>query len=125
MLPAAELVAFVPSSDLGRSRHFYESVLGFTVTHADDFAVVLDANGIRVRITDVGPFTPQTFTILGWHVNDLQSTVAKLTAQGVTFLAVDGLTQDDLGIWTNPSGTTVAWFKDPDNNTLSVTADQP
>ena len=78
-----------------------------------------------MRITDVGPFTPQTFTTLGWHVNDIQSTVAKLTAQGVTFLAVDGLSQDDLGIWTTSAGTTVAWFKDPDNNTLSLTADQP
>jgi len=30
------------------------------------------------------------------------------------------MTQDDLGIWTTPSGAKVAWFKDPDGNTLSV-----
>jgi len=29
--------------------------------------------------------------------------------------------QDELGIWTAPDGTKVAWFKDPDGNMLSVT----
>ena len=29
--------------------------------------------------------------------------------------------QDDLGIWRSPSGAQVAWFKDPDGNTLSLT----
>jgi hypothetical protein len=29
--------------------------------------------------------------------------------------------QDDLGIWTSPSGARVAWFKDPDGNVLSLT----
>jgi hypothetical protein len=31
-----------------------------------------------------------------------------------------GLQQDDLGIWTSPSGARIAWFKDPDAQTLSV-----
>jgi hypothetical protein len=33
----------------------------------------------------------------------------------------DGLDQDELGIWSTPSGALVAWFKDPDGNTLSLT----
>jgi hypothetical protein len=28
--------------------------------------------------------------------------------------------QDERGIWTAPGGAKVAWFKDPDGNTLSV-----
>jgi len=32
----------------------------------------------------------------------------------------DGFGQDELGIWTAPRGDKVAWFKDPDGNTLSV-----
>ena len=28
--------------------------------------------------------------------------------------------QDALGVWTAPGGTKVAWFKDPDNNLLSL-----
>ena len=33
----------------------------------------------------------------------------------------EGMPQDALGIWTSPSGSKVAWFKDPDGNNLSVT----
>jgi hypothetical protein len=39
----------------------------------------------------------------------------------VEFARYDGMTQDDLGIWTTPGGDLVAWFKDPDGNTLSLT----
>jgi hypothetical protein len=28
--------------------------------------------------------------------------------------------QDELGVWTAPTGAKVAWFKDPDGNILSV-----
>jgi len=28
--------------------------------------------------------------------------------------------QDEHGIWTAPSGARIAWFTDPDGNTLSV-----
>jgi hypothetical protein len=33
----------------------------------------------------------------------------------------DGLDQDADGIWQAPSGAQVAWFRDPDANTLSLT----
>jgi hypothetical protein len=29
--------------------------------------------------------------------------------------------QDDFGLWQSSSGAKVAWFKDPDGNTLSIT----
>ena len=32
-----------------------------------------------------------------------------------------GFPQDELGVWTSPGGAKVAWFKDPDGNTLSLT----
>jgi hypothetical protein len=39
----------------------------------------------------------------------------------VTFERFAGMSQDSLGIWDSPSGARVAWFKDPDDNILSVT----
>ena len=33
----------------------------------------------------------------------------------------EGLGQDELGVWHAPGGAKVAWFKDPDGNTLSMT----
>jgi hypothetical protein len=41
--------------------------------------------------------------------------------KGVTFERYGFLPQDEDGIWTAPNGDRVAWFKDPDGHTLSVT----
>ncbi len=121
MVPSARLVAFVPSTDLERSRRFYEGVLGLEVTADDGFAVVAESNGVRIRITHVGDeLRAQPFTILGWRVADIHAAVADLVARGVELLRVDGLDQDDASVWTAPGGTHVAWFKDPDGNTLSL-----
>ena len=123
VLTSAAAVAFVPSTDLDRSRRFYESVLGLEVIQEDDFAVSLNCAGLTVRVTDVGPeFHVQPFTVFGWHVDDVHATSTELARRGVEFLRVDGLEQDDDGVWTTPDGSHVAWFKDPDANTLSLTS---
>jgi hypothetical protein len=60
-------------------------------------------------------------TVLGWEVRDISAEAKGLTKRGVRFERFDGLAQDEQGIWTSPSGAKVAWFKDPDGNTLSLT----
>jgi len=59
--------------------------------------------------------------VLGWRVGDIAASVQDLAARGVTFLRYDGMNQDEDGIWTTPTGARVAWFADPDGNTLSLT----
>jgi catechol 2,3-dioxygenase-like lactoylglutathione lyase family enzyme len=121
MLASARVVAFVPSTDLGRSRSFYESVLGLPVVSADNFAVVVDGPGGHIRITHVGSaLRPQQFTILGWEVADIAAEVDTLSARGVDFLRFPGMEQSDRGVWAAPGGAQVAWFHDPDGNTLSL-----
>jgi hypothetical protein len=44
---------------------------------------------------------------------------------GVRFERYDGLSQDELGIWVSPDGAAVAWFKDPDGTTLSLSQSVP
>jgi hypothetical protein len=44
----------------------------------------------------------------------------RLTEAGVSFERYDGFGQDDLGVWAAPGGGSVAWFKDPDGNLLSI-----
>jgi hypothetical protein len=83
---------------------------------------VLDASGTMLRVTPVPELATQPFTIAGWKVPDIDATVRALTGAGIEFTRYDGMTQDDLGIWTAPSGDRVAWFKDPDGNILSLTA---
>jgi predicted enzyme related to lactoylglutathione lyase len=41
----------------------------------------------------------------------------------VAFTVYDGMGQDERGAWQAPDGSRVAWFKDPDGNTLSVHQD--
>ena len=121
MLGNTEIMAFVPTLDFDKARAFYEGVLGLRFVSNDGFAMVLDANGITVRVAKVqSDFKPAVFTILGWRVSGIESIVAALQKRGVTFERFGFFEQDALGIWTAPTGDKVAWFKDPDGNTLSV-----
>ena len=119
MLGSIDIVAFVPTRDFEKSRAFYEGVLGLRFVKNDGFAMVLDANGIMVRVAKA-QFTPAPFTILGWQVLDIEKIVTGLQGKGVQFERFGFFEQDALGIWTAPSGDKVAWFKDPDGNILSV-----
>jgi predicted enzyme related to lactoylglutathione lyase len=120
MLGSHDIVAFVPITDSERAKAFYEEVLGLKFIKDDGFATVMDANGIKVRMAKVPDFKPAQFTILGWEVEDIESTVKQLTARGVHFEIFGFFKQDELGVWTAPTGDKVAWFKDPDGNILSV-----
>jgi catechol 2,3-dioxygenase-like lactoylglutathione lyase family enzyme len=119
MLASNPLIAFIPSKDAVRSRSFYET-LGLRFVSDDDFAIVMDANGTMVRIVRIDDFTPFPFTILGWQVDDIHKVVAEMTGKGVKFARYTFLQQGDDGVWDAPGGAKVAWFTDPDGNTLSV-----
>ena len=73
-----------------------------------------------LRVARVERLEPQPFTVLGWRVDDVVAAVRTLLARGVAFELYSGLDQDDLRIWTSPSGARIAWFRDPDGNLLSI-----
>jgi catechol 2,3-dioxygenase-like lactoylglutathione lyase family enzyme len=120
MLGTTNIIAFVPTRDADKARAFYEGVLGLRFIKDDGFALVFDANGIMVRVAKGQQFTPASYTILGWEVSDIENEVRSLQKKGVHFEIFGFFKQDDLGIWTAPTGDKVAWFKDPDGNILSV-----
>jgi catechol 2,3-dioxygenase-like lactoylglutathione lyase family enzyme len=120
MLSTNPLIAFIPTKDAGHSRSFYEGTLGLRFVSDDTFALVMDANGTMVRIVRVGEFSPAPFTILGWQVEDIHAKVAELTSKGVQFNRYPWFEQSADGVWTAPGGAKVAWFADPDGNTLSI-----
>jgi len=121
MLESCDLVAFVGAADLDRARAFYEGVLGLPVTERTDFACVFDSGGTMLRVTAVPAVAQPGYTVLGWRVPDITAVVRELAGRGVTVLHFDGMQQDEDGIWTTPGGDRVAWFADPDGNTLSLT----
>jgi len=113
------IVAFVPSTDLERSRRFYVDILGLELIELSPYACVLNGLGATLRVTKVDNLAPHPFTVLGWEVTDIRASIADLTTSGVTFLRYDGMPQDEVGIWTAPGGGLIAWFADPDANVLS------
>jgi catechol 2,3-dioxygenase-like lactoylglutathione lyase family enzyme len=121
MLGNAPVVAFVAATRRDRTRVFYADVLGLTLTDEDQFALVFDAGGTMLRVAFVEQLQPQGFTVLGWTVTDIAATARELATRGVEFKRYAWMEQDALGIWRSPSGAQVAWFPDPDGNTLSLT----
>jgi catechol 2,3-dioxygenase-like lactoylglutathione lyase family enzyme len=120
MLSTKRLKAFLPTSHSDKAKTFYQDVLGLKLLSEDNYALEFEANGTLLRITVVETFTPHSFTALGWDVDDIRSMILNLTEKGVAFERYGFLRQDDLGVWTSPGGTEVAWFKDPDGNLLSL-----
>jgi catechol 2,3-dioxygenase-like lactoylglutathione lyase family enzyme len=121
MTSEGSFIAFIPVSDLTSARHFYVDVLGLPILEESPFAVVVDAMGTMLRLTKVEDLRVQAFTIAGWQVPDIRTAIDSLTAVGVVFTRYEGMDQDDRGVWTTPGGDQVAWFTDPDGNTLSLT----
>ena len=121
MLSTARIVAFVATALPDRARHFYVETLGLPLLADEPFALVFDANGVMLRVQKVAALAPAPHTVLGWNVPDVRAAVEVLAAKGVVFERFDGMPQDAFGIWTSPGGASVAWFKDPDGNLLSLT----
>ena len=117
-----KMVGFVTTTAPERARAFYGDTLGFRFIEDDGFALSFDANGTLLRVAKAQSFTPSQATVLGWEVTDIAAAVRELAARGVVFeqFNLPFLVQDALGIWTAPNGDRVAWFKDPDGNTLSI-----
>ena len=120
MLGSYDVVAFVLTTDPARAKTFYGETLGLRFVSQDNYAVVFDAHGIMLRVTILPGHKPSDHTVLGWEVPDVPAAVADLDKAGVTCEKYSFLQQDELGIWSAPGGTKIAWFKDPDGNVLSV-----
>ena len=120
MLGSTDIVAFVAITNAEKARGFYEGILGLRFVKDDGFALVFEANGIMVRAAKMKDFKPAQYTVLGWQVSRIDDAVGSLTNLGVKFEIFGFFKQDELGIWTAPTGDKVAWFKDPDGNILSI-----
>lgn len=120
MLADSKVIGFVPTKDSGKAREFYEGKLEFQFVSDDPFALVMKAGQTMIRVAKAKDFTPAPYTVLGWEVQNIEAMVAWLTDRGVVFEKYPFVQDQQLGIWTAPTGDKVAWFKDPDGNVLSV-----
>jgi catechol 2,3-dioxygenase-like lactoylglutathione lyase family enzyme len=111
--------AFVWTAKPEAARAFYEGVLGLTLVTDSPHLMIFQSGAAGVALVKGETVTPPRGTALGWQVADLRATVRDLSARGVVFFE-RALPLDGLPIWSPEAGHGVAWFKDPDGNTLSV-----
>ncbi len=124
-LASNQPVGFIPTANAEAARAFYEQTLGLQFESDDQFALVFrlgPGHGTMLRVVRAGTFTPAPYTVFGWETVDIEACVDDLVKQGVTFERFGFFEQDERAIWHAPGGAKVAWFKDPDGNTLSISS---
>ena len=106
--------------DIEEARRFYGETLGLKIEDGPMGVLSLQLAGDRPTMIYPKPdFTPATYTILNFQVEDVDAAVDDLTARGVEMERYDGFDQDEKGI-VRDEGPTIAWFRDPAGNILSV-----
>ncbi len=102
------------------AREFYEGMLGLRVSEKRGDLTLHIAGGRDTFVYPKPDFSPATYTILNFPVEDIEATVDALTARGINFEHYDGIEQDRRGIARVEGGPPIAWFTDPAGNILSV-----
>ena len=110
------------TDDLGAAQRFYGETLGIETELLEEgnLLVLKLAGGRDTLVYHKPDFTPATYTILNFEVDDVEATVDELTARGVELERYDGFDQDEKGIARGDEGPTIAWFTDPAGNILAV-----
>jgi catechol 2,3-dioxygenase-like lactoylglutathione lyase family enzyme len=119
-----KVAAAVAVPNMNRAREFYEGRLGLSVgIDSGDILQYRCAEGTVFHVY----LSPEhagksTATLAGWGVNDVGRIGDELTSRGVTFERYDEgpIVTDERGIATFEGGAKVAYFRDPDGNTLSI-----
>jgi catechol 2,3-dioxygenase-like lactoylglutathione lyase family enzyme len=84
------LIAFVATTQPELAKAFYRDILGLRLVSDEEFALVFDANGTMLRIAKVDELRPQSQTVIGWQVDDIESTIRALVSRGVRFERYEG-----------------------------------
>jgi len=108
--------------DLAKARTFYRDTLGLEVADRPEGLELEVGAGSKVFIYPKPDHKPATFTILNFRVDDVEKAVDTLKSTGIRFEQYDlpDIKTDDRGIMSGADGPSMAWFKDPAGNILSV-----
>lgn len=120
MLGSSPAFSSFSVDDLARASAFYRDTLGLEVTETS-MGLELRPSGALVFVYPKDDHQPATFTVLNFTVDDVRGVVERLRGAGIRFeqYDLDGMTTDEHGVFSG-GGATIAWFKDPAGNVLSV-----
>ena len=106
-------------NDLKKAKDFYAQTLGLKVSESD-MGLEIHPGDTAVFIYPKPNHTPASFTVLNFLVDDIDEAVDELTQKGVRFEHYEGEIKTDRKGIHRDSGPSIAWFKDPAGNILSV-----
>jgi predicted enzyme related to lactoylglutathione lyase len=124
MLENSNAISGFAVDDIDKAKQFYGETLGVGVSEDGELLRLQLGGGTQVIVYPKPDYTPATYTILNFPVDDLDKAVDDLAANGVVFERYPGFDQDDKGIARQLPGPAIAWFKDPAGNILSVLQEQ-
>ena len=106
--------------DVKQAKQFYGETLGLKVAESQE-GLEINTGGSTIFLYPKPNHTPASFTVLNFHVNDIEAAVEELKTLGIKLEHYDmpDLKTDQSGIFRGP-GPQIAWFKDPSGNILSV-----
>ena len=107
------------TNNLEKAKTFYAETLGLQVTEQMGNLMLLLEGGGRVLIYPKENHEPASFTVLNFPVDDIDAAVDGLNRAGIELERYEGIDQDERGI-ARDEYTSIAWFKDPAGNVLSV-----
>lgn len=123
MLKNNESFSSFSVDDIAAAKKFYGETLGLDV-EAMSMGLSLKLSGSKVFIYPKQDHQPATFTVLNFKVDSIDEAVDQLTAAGITFEQYGGhIETDGKGILRSDDpghGPSIAWFKDPAENVLSI-----
>ena len=121
MLEKSKTFSSFSAPDIGKEKEFYNRTLGLKTSEDHGLLTLHLAGDNNVLIYPKPNHVPATFTVLNFPVEDVDSTVDELTKRGVRFERYNqgDLKTDEKGVMRG-NGPTIAWFKDPAGNILSV-----
>jgi catechol 2,3-dioxygenase-like lactoylglutathione lyase family enzyme len=124
MLKDSKAFSGFSADDIPKAKEFYRGTLGLDVSETHGLLTLRLARGNNVIIYPKPNHVPATFTVLNFPVKDVDLAVDELKKRGVRFERYDlpNLKTDEKGIMRG-NGPTIAWFKDPAGNILSVIED--
>jgi catechol 2,3-dioxygenase-like lactoylglutathione lyase family enzyme len=117
----ASFFANIPTTDLAAMRDFYERVLGLELAREHPGGVAFRTGQSYIELYRSPAAGQAQHTLGSFEVDDIDAAVAALRERGVAFEEYDLPELETVGgIALFPGGTRVAWFKDPEGNTLGI-----
>jgi catechol 2,3-dioxygenase-like lactoylglutathione lyase family enzyme len=121
MLKESKAFSGFSANDIAKAKDFYGQTLGLEVSEDHGLLTLHLAGGHKVLVYPKPNHVPATFTVLNFPVKNVDQAVDELKKRGVRFeiYNLPDLKTDEKGIMRG-KGPTIAWFKDPAGNILSV-----